>query len=323
MSGKKVVFLLGAGFTHAVTNGKSPLTEELGKLLGLSFDQSIQEKYNFSPERIEQFLTHIDIELQNVRLVDEEFLTSNTYLSKLYMRRQEIREAIYQRFKTTNFCNNVNDGIQIDDTAIKVQKLLFRKGDTIITTNYDCYLENLLWINRRWSPAGGYGKCFVEGGTSDSETCILKLHGSVNFHVCSNNKIVDIYFDVNHGDYNFLGNELRQEYWGVPGHIKEYMIAPSFVKSFNYKRMLRLWEEAGVQIETADALVVIGSGLREEDYALWLLLSRISRKASIFIVDPSADVIEKKIKRLIDVNCVLFGTRLQEVTVEQAEQIYI
>ena len=67
---------------------------------------------------------------------------------------------------------------------------LFRPGDSIITFNYDCLLENILYKLEMWTPCGGYGAApglnpRIEYGSTmpanPKGITILKLHGSLNF----------------------------------------------------------------------------------------------------------------------------------------------
>lgn len=72
-SQKKILYLLGAGFTYGITDGKSLLTTLLGREIGMLFSEGIKSKYNFSPGKIEQFLTRVDLELQDLPIIDINF----------------------------------------------------------------------------------------------------------------------------------------------------------------------------------------------------------------------------------------------------------
>lgn len=52
----KIVYLLGAGFSSAITNGKAPLTAELGEKLNNTFPDDIREKFNFAQIILSYFL---------------------------------------------------------------------------------------------------------------------------------------------------------------------------------------------------------------------------------------------------------------------------
>lgn len=322
---KNVTYILGAGFSHAITNKKALLTKELGEQLGKLFNQPIKEKYNFSPEDIELFLTKIDLDL----------LKAGNDNKELKLSRHKVTEEIYQIFKTSNFCKDSKNGIDVTIVAEKVVNLLFRKNDSILTLNYDCYLENLLTLRKKWDPYSGYGEFLSKSNKEKENKNILniniyKLHGSVNFHtvVKSINKMtniakVDIDYEINSGDDNFPNLDVSRI---IGGTIKEYFIAPSYFKQFNYKGILQIWREAAYKTQQADVLVIIGCSLRNEDYPLLFLVSQFNEKAKIFIIDPKANIIKQKLLDLLLIdpdNIKPLEQKLKNLTDEQANQIYL
>lgn len=320
---KKVVYLLGAGFSHAITDNNAPSTKDLGTRLGALFPPSIKEKYNFSPENIELFLTKIDLDL----------LENKENNKKIETARFKVTETLYQIFKTSNFCSNTKAGIDVSDTAKKVVGLLFRENDAILTLNYDCYLENLLALNGKWDPYTGYGEYLTRKHQGEEKKKILniyKLHGSVNFHtvVKSIDKKTgitetDIDFEINSSGDNFPKLDF---YCEARGSIQEYFIAPSYLKQFNYKGILQIWKEAALKIQQADVLIIMGCSLRNEDYPLIFLISQISNHVEIFIIDLQAEKITKRLQTIlpIDPNNIKFlGKEINNLTEKQVSQIYL
>lgn len=154
-------------------------------------------------------------------------------------------------------------------------KRLFRPGDTVLTFNYDCLLEHLLWQDGLWTPRGGYGE---SPNLNDAEsyglqcqkspTVVLKLHGSLNFELKTT------------GDDSYLSPFLSEGLFpGISAHwgnnpASPTLTLPTCAKVFGENRtMVRLWHEAAECLKDASELIIIGYSMPRSDTLARLLLS--------------------------------------------------
>jgi len=300
----KVTYLLGAGFSRAITDDKAPLTKELGERLKGTFPDDLRQKFNFDPNNIELFFTQLDLEIFHLRQLKQD----TNVLEKI---REEASCKILSIFATKELFCTENERIKISDSANEICKILFRKNDTILTVNYDCALENILVMQNKWSTLGGWGRgfCFNNEGAENRDKKlnieIFKLHGSINF-------VLVAPLNGNEFDYNNLHLKWRVDRELFPNchepptsweeAIKEYVILPSYLKQFENTKIVNLWKEAVLRIQDSGRLVIIGCALREEDYLLRFLISLTSQTAKIIIIDPSADEIKSRVIKTISVN---------------------
>lgn len=322
LDNSNIVYLLGAGFSHAITpDNKAPLTKRLGELLGEIFPAPIKQKYGFSPDKIELFLTKIDLALQE-EIKDK----------KLEAHRKEVTKKICEIFDLSNLCNITENGTEISAVASNVTNLLFKRNDVILTLNYDCYLENVLMLKKKWSPDEGYG---VFGFKDDNENSKLlnikfyKLHGSTNFILhgllTENGKYdrSELWVDYKANDKFFPGGHMH---FGWTDECQEgYVVSPSYLKQFEYKSMLWVWKKAAHKLQTASKLIIIGTSLREEDYPLHFLLSFLNGHAKTIVIDEAAELIKKKLIKSVAINTrniVTISTKIENITYEMASKIY-
>ena len=118
-------FLLGAGFTADVSESQFPTLIELLENLK-NIDQNMYYKYQFDKdENIEISFTRIDIDS----------LRGNN--NDLENKRINLLEKTEELF-------SMKDKQLKDNAQSKVFLDCLKKEDMILTTNYECYLENLL-----------------------------------------------------------------------------------------------------------------------------------------------------------------------------------
>lgn len=149
--------------------------------------------------------------------------------------------------------------------------------DAIITFNYDCLLEHILWKLTFWSPNGGYGNSpglnMLSGFGSEIERnpkdiIILKPHGSLNFEEISNN--CDTYLQPWISDKLFPNIHSK---WNRESEMPP-IVLPSFVKMFGGNRtFIYIWHEAIEKIRKADIITAIGYSLPKSDTTARFLLS--------------------------------------------------
>jgi hypothetical protein len=143
-----------------------------------------------------------------------------------------------------------------------------RRGDTIITFNWDILHESGLWTARKWHYANGYG--FTWRGAprgADSAIKILKLHGSVNWAQESEQ---DCHAAVEDRSYYFLGARDGRRQVGrqgmFDGNKQRYLIVPSYVKDISSNRLLlSLWNKAYEAVSNATEITVVGFQLHPAD----------------------------------------------------------
>jgi hypothetical protein len=157
---------------------------------------------------------------------------------------------------------------------------LFCRGDTIITFNYDCLLEHILYGLGIWTPCGGYGGApgldprSEYGSTmlaNPNGITILKLHGSVNFGIAQSARSgEDQWLQVIVDEDLFPGSHARL------GNIPQWppVTLPSYMKLFGETRtMVHLWHEAAQRVAEADTLVIVGSSMPASDNLSRFLVS--------------------------------------------------
>ncbi len=320
----KIVYLLGAGFSSALTDGKAPLTGELGDKLKNSFPDEMKQRFNFTPDNIESFFTKLDLEVLRLKELKQDY-------SKLEEIRRKASREIIDIFTTKKLFCIENGKIKISDSANIICKKLFQKNDTILTVNYDCALENILFTQDKWSTIGGWwGFRFNKDTENRDKKCnieIFKLHGSINFVLVAT-------LNVNEFDYNnlqlkwFVDKELFpncHEDTGYLEEVAEYVVLPSYLKQFEYSKIVSLWREAVFRVREADKIVIIGCALREEDYLLRFLLSFVNQSSKIIIIDPSADSIKNKLIKTVPMNPLNIepiNSRIENITDDIVKNIY-
>ncbi|MEK6646771.1 MAG: SIR2 family protein [Candidatus Firestonebacteria bacterium] len=279
-------FLLGAGFTHAITNGEALLTNDIMPKLKDIIIPEVEEDYKKMHD-IELFITSTEIKIRTENNDEKK--------EKLGKFIENVNEIIASLYDIDKFQNNYQLCV---DFVKKVPK-----NACVLTTNYDCILDKYLYLNNRWYPNDGYSFTpFPSEGdkkNSDLDNIILfKLHGSCNFRdkggeypfVEVNNKIFPkIYADMNG----------RNSITDKGAHI----IIMSYLKIYNNGIML-LWREAIEKLKNADQLSIIGCSLRDEDiflkYALYHFGMKEEMNNSIIeIIDNDCMKVQEKVKRLV------------------------
>jgi hypothetical protein len=262
------VYLLGAGFTRAVIGDRAPLTYELMKTLDISEFPELHEEYQRSFPDIEQFLSILDLKIIHYRQI-------NSSLSK---RLNEVRGAILQQIIDQVDITRLN--VRNNDDFPVLKKFIESVPDDarILTLNYDCVLDQGLYLSGRWSPFGGY--CYPTFPHTDRENdslsriLLLKMHGSCNFRDSQANQdyfnieISDSIFPNIHADINSRLND------------RPHILVMSYVKQF-HNGIMSLWREAISFLRASERLIIVGCSLREEDTFLRFALYHFGMKESV------------------------------------------
>ena len=284
-------YLLGAGFSHELSCNKLPLLIDLGNEIDHLIDADLKQKYDYSLETLERFLTYLDLR------------TKSNPSSTEAKTRERITTFLIERFGIKKFKDSINPlGTEFVTRVLK-------KDDIVITTNYDCLLENIMCNAGIWTPNGGYSEIVQNSLFTNQHTknealkniIIVKVHGSVNFlEYCALKDNGEKELSI-----SFISAEIDQETFPslhanfgiVKNAIKsQYIIGPSYVKVI-HPQILKLWTLAFKKVSDIESLVLIGVSLREEDTFLSLLLSNIQCR-EVMVVNPDYENIFGKLIKI-------------------------
>lgn len=284
------IFLLGAGFTKAVYPN-APLNKDLLKAMIDSGCRTLAKyRESYHTDDIEQLLTRVDLdavesgEIRNERsLIDAEI------------------SSYFSQYRFSNY------SAEIPTWLTTFARTILKNNDSIVSLNYDCFLEGALDNFKVWTPNGGYARVFNHPTDSIPQNPknikIFKIHGSENF--------VESKVDLGKRSQTSIGHSIDESLYPVSGahsHFgggaddpRPYVIAPSFVKIPHVgitAMMLDLLKVA----EAARNFVIIGCGMRPEDNFLWLLLTCFLNKTMnphhrLILLSPSSETIWKRISK--------------------------
>ncbi len=252
-------FILDAGFSRHITSGKLPVMTELATELHHGFpwiaEQTDSPKFN-----LEKLWTWVDLAPWPLKDLGAPGDPEQT--------RMELKRWLAKRLDIP-----ADDGWRT--SSRELCRGLFRQDDVVLTFNYDCVLEHLLWQEKLWTPHGGYGE---SPGLSDaskfglqiqrSPVVILKLHGSLNFELKTTGS--DVYLSPR------IDNNLFPEIHTEWGHYPETptLTLPTFAKVFGENRtMIHLWHEAAEFLKNTTQLFIIGYSMPRSDTMARFLLS--------------------------------------------------
>lgn len=136
-------------------------------------------RFNEWDANVEEFLTEIDEQIGSPQRAKE---LSSAWVS-------EVAGAYNQMlFLFASVLNEIQNGPPCSNYSALVNRL--SRDDVLVTFNWDCLLDTVLWETGEWHPVDGYGLRF-EGLFDDSWQCpvglapskyrLLKLHGSTNW----------------------------------------------------------------------------------------------------------------------------------------------
>lgn len=322
---EKTVFILGAGFSYHKT--KILAKDYIDAIEKLSNETSRRMGYN--PEepakRVMKFLTKeklspsCDLELLFSNIEDVTDKQKKTYpfessLDELGSVKNDIRFILREIFFDTQ-----RDG-QFTNEIIEFCSLL-KKGDSIITFNYDCLLENsIYWARYRdkriniplFNPLNGYGIKFESNNIDEkvirqednSNIEILKLHGSINWSKNNYGRNICLYeMTPNSPIVNWSKNQLGLAKHDSPERNNLWMIEPSYSK--NVDEFISLWQKAEQRISEANRIMIVGYSFPDADFNSQHIFQKSLRKTQrckVQIIDPKAGIIKEKIKKFIGGN---------------------
>lgn len=260
------VYLLGAGFTRAVLGECAPLTRELMSKLNISKFPEIVDEYERAFPDIEQFLTTVDLRTLHFQRTNDSLSTRFTGI------RQEIIRQIVSLVDV--------DALPVNNDLAKVPLLrdFVKQIPTdacVLTLNYDCVLDQGLWLSKRWDPRGGYHLSSFPSldnkNASKDRILLLKLHGSCNFK--------DVEKGQNYPNVEISPRIFRDINSNINGDDSDtpHVLVMSYVKQFR-NGIMRLWRKAIDALNEAEKLIIVGCSLREEDTFLRFALYHFGMK---------------------------------------------
>lgn len=318
---EKRVFILGAGSSIAISGGKFPSINDFfvsAKSLGLTKNPEFEEIKNYlhkslgikSPGmlNIEDLFTHIEIELE--RYNSPEITKIRLQLLKL------IREVLIGLEENTS--------INLDQNEVLNKKWKIVATDTFITFNWDLLLDNIFGRKNildgpRDTPGHSQYKQydnFIKNLSVHSEFTwahlsigdpyikwdsnngfILKLHGSVDWFSCINEK-------CRAWQKVFPLSKPLQTYYCSECHepLENLLIPPILNKTYRqYSFIRRIWNLAAQEVRSANEIIIWGYSLPTTDfYSKWLLRQgRTDLIEKLVIINPFLVIgqKEKKIRR--------------------------
>ncbi|MDD4910506.1 MAG: SIR2 family protein [Candidatus Omnitrophica bacterium] len=237
---------------------------------------------------------------------------------KWSMRLGDLTELIRRVYIQTT-CKLKNNHLHSVQSKCHV-KLLdnLKKGDVIITFNYDLVIEES--FNKKnhniWNPKFGYGVSGIGGlsgrwvkkwlGTTQTpddfpecKVMLLKMHGSLNWLIHKYNKRIALKDRPLHVEKSRSGH---------PRPERISILPPGIAKDIADEPYSSIWSLARSSLEKCEALIIVGYSLPETDFMAHSLLnevvrSRLSKKKplyldELYLVDPSREVLDKFIKLL-------------------------
>jgi hypothetical protein len=188
---------------------------------------------------------------------------------------------------------------------------LLKKGDTVLTFNYDTVIEESFDGAQLWTPLDGYEApvhnqraAWVknwfkirgrEGHPLKSKINILKLHGAVNWVLYKQNGQIK----MKARPYSVRGGKKR-----AAVHEKVSILPPGWNKQISKYPYSELWRKARLELEKCKTLLIVGYSMPETDLLAKALFVEVVRHrqsarkslANLVVADPDSKVKEKFIE---------------------------
>lgn len=325
MPDEKTVYFLGAGASNASDFGLPTMDrffrkDDLALKDFSELRQFIESAFpRISPQNLnlEDVITYLELSIDRFGSFGKH---PDTYLYdareqfNLYVRRRLVYESV--------------DG---KDWCSKFEKIFrhLNKNDTIITLNYDVVTENtlqairhensdkqslqlynkmiqLLGLHIYWN-----GMLGIQVDKKDLQSgWYLKLHGSIDWHYCSNPDCLGHRFMtrllISAGDFPYVCNSC-----GSP--LEMAIVPPTMNKAFGkYPKLGVIWSLARRELTSSTSIVFIGVSFRPSDYYLsWLIKSSFlgvdSKDKSVVAVDTCKSVV-RRIEEMVGVEPVYYDS---------------
>lgn len=301
-----VTYVLGAG---ASCHAGYPLTDELGNHLCDWVRQNWKDNL-FWKGYIEALQQHYG-GLANLEVI----------LTELYEHPAGSRAAALTKFcrgqtigalkvAIPEFFNGVRQNTIVGpDLYKKLAQDHVRKGDAILTFNYDLAAEHALRAEELWQIGDGYGFSLGAGITPASDVKMLKLHGSTNWlGILFNGAMGMSQASSVYGLRPTLFRQSDFKYLGYQNHICDLqwkgttggdpaLILPTLHKNFFHQTLFGrewqpfwddVWGQAEQALQASSKVVIIGYSMPAADErARGLLLKHSNSTSDILIFSGS------------------------------------
>lgn len=227
---------------------------------------------------------------------------------KDWQRRQDDLEELIRRVLIQTTCDLTSGAAKALQSKAHLSLINYlRRGDTIITFNYDTLIEETLARSKlNWRPGDGYGTTAsgitkgwakdvtLKNGSSKSDVQLLKLHGSLNWTLYKTKQI-----------------RLKPRPYVVRaqrGHAvfdSCAMLPPGWQKRIDVNPYRKLWRRARLRLEECTSLVIVGYSLPETDLLAKALFTEVCRLRAIrkrflkhlYIADPN-DAVRQRLQSI-------------------------
>lgn len=313
MSLKGTVFVLGAGASYSspAPDCKLPLQKGffasiansnltahkmiLEPLMQAPFSSWLQENdYGLPYEKNSRIAKDFDLNLEDFysKIEHDPNLTANTKSSIIRILDRVIFEAI--AIPVTGLRNDPKKACPYHKNVAE----LISSGDSIISFNYDCLIDDaLLYFCKHWHPVTGYGFKFddIFGGAHpekarvfSSSISLLKPHGSVTFRYKTD--------DTNETNIRFVGltNGIQPTHMSMSGGWEPFIVTPSSKKESHSQFMNNILISAKNKLQKAKRVIIVGYSFPETDQHIYKLFKKL--KGEVIIVNPSYDAEEYRLR---------------------------
>jgi len=281
------VYVMGAG---ASLHAKYPLGRNLLRALADWLDKGIHQSNALKQTEIPLILRRYQEPLSTVRELFGELDDCEEILRELDSRAKQantahLRDALAGGIREFFADIASQEGAETYDLFAQTHA---KRGDVIITFNYDIALERALKKAGRWDIKHGYGFPFGFFPDAQSDVKVLKLHGSVNWFQRPTQE--DMPPLIARRDLDLLGYppNLTDPRIGKDGFSSDNtgtLILPDPNKEYYWKELWRkIWDSAEKSLASTPRLVMLGYSLPKSDSEpRELLLEKTNHDASIEI----------------------------------------
>ena len=309
----KTIWILGAGASISHSKGKFPAINQFFQIANeMKILSNSNEKINEDYKGIKEYVQNLfgeDILKENIKIDIEELLTnieididknSSTRLNNIrHNIIKLIRNLLYKLIEEVR--------LETSDYNTFIEKHL-NKEDTIISFNWDLLLDDVLkreqflkgdFLNKEENQYYNFYKDLSSHGEntwgrvtpkkpyieySGITGYYLKLHGSVDWLYCSNEKCRaygKVYPSLKYMEKHYCA-ECNEE-------MNYLLIPPVLNKKYNKYPFIRtIWNKATKEIQCAEKLIIWGYSLPPTDfYSNWLLRQARENIKELILINPA------------------------------------
>ena len=147
------------------------------------------------------------------------------------------------------------------------------KKTSIITTNYDCCIDEALISNNLHIQKSIDSKI---NDNSDNGIELIKMHGSINWAYCESCQYARE-FDFSEMKKTYLSDSASYPVIGIcpkcTGQRRPLLVPPLSFKFMMFPSLIQLWNSARKKIENAEYLIVIGYSFSDADNYITKIVS--------------------------------------------------